>query len=70
MVEAMRQEKLADPIFEELSGGLNVTLRGPGKAFARAIEDQKLHKLNLNDRQKKVIIQIGMGRSTKYRVHD
>jgi len=83
-------------------------LRGHGKAFAKAIDDQKLHKLNLNDRQKKaieylkakgeisrkeyaeisrvslrqankdlnyllqkkVIIQIGMGRSTKYRVHD
>lgn len=108
VVEAMRAEKLADPIFEELSGGFNVTLRGPGKAFAKAIEDQKLHKLDLNDRQKKaieylkakgeisrkkyaeisgvslrqankdlndllqkkVIVQIGMGRSTRYRVHD
>jgi len=108
IVEAMREEKLSDPIFEELSGGLNVTLLGPGKAFVKAIEDQKLHKLNLNDRQKKaieylkakgeisrkkyaeisgvslrqvnkdlndllqkkVIVQIGMGRSTRYRVHD
>lgn len=55
VVEAMREEKLADPIFEELSGGLNVTLLGPGKIFEKAIEDQKFHKLNLNDRQKKAI---------------
>ncbi len=99
---------VADPIFEELSGGLNVTLIGPGKSFEKAIEDQKLHKLELNDRQKKaieyikdkgdisrkefaeltgvslrqvnkdlsdllekkVILQVGMGRSTRYRVHD
>ena len=108
MVEAMREEKLADPVFEELSGGLNVTLWGPGKTFAKAIEAQKLHKLDLNERQKKavgyirakgeisrkeyaelgeislrqankdlkdllakkVVAQTGMGRSTKYRVHD
>ncbi len=55
VVDAMRDEKLSDPIFEELSGGLNVTLLGPGKAFGKAIDDQKLHKLDLNDRQKKAI---------------
>ena len=55
MIEDMRKEKLADPIFEELSGGLNVTLMGPGKSFEKAIEDQKLHKLDLNDRQKKAV---------------
>jgi len=55
IVEAMREEKLPDPIFEELSGGLNVTLMGPGKAFQKTIEDQKLHKLDLNERQKKAV---------------
>ncbi len=55
MIEDMRKEKLADPIFEELSSGLNVTLMGPGKAFEKAIEDQKLHRLDLNARQKKAI---------------
>ena len=55
VVEDMRKEKLSDPIFEELSGGLNVTLIGPGKAFEKAIENQKLHKLDLNDRQKKAM---------------
>ena len=28
---------------------------GPGKAFEKAIDDQKLHKLDLNDRQKKAL---------------
>ena len=51
----MREEKLPDPIFEELSGGLNVTLMGPGKSFEKAIENEKLHKLDLNNRQKKAI---------------
>jgi hypothetical protein len=34
----MREEKLPDPIFEELSGELNVTIMGPGEAFQKAIE--------------------------------
>ena len=55
IVEAMREEKLPDPIFEELSGGLNVTLMGPGKSFEKAIENEKLHKLDLNNRQKKAV---------------
>ena len=55
IMEAMREEKLSDPVFEELSGGLNVTLIGPGKSFEKAIEDQKLHKLDLNERQKKAM---------------
>ncbi len=55
VVATMREEKLADPIFEELSGGFNVTLIGPGKTFEKTIEDEKLHKLDLNDRQKKAI---------------
>jgi ATP-dependent DNA helicase RecG len=45
----------SDPIFEELTGGLNVTLVGPGKTFEKEIEDTKLHKLDLNDRQKKAV---------------
>jgi len=81
---------------------------GPGKAFEKAIEAQKLHKLELNPRQKraikfiqkhgeisrkqyvnladisvrqanndlkdllekKVLVQVGMGRTTKYLLHD
>ena len=55
IVEAMRESKLADPIFEELTGGLNVILMGPGKAFEKEIEETKLHKMDLNDRQKKAV---------------
>ncbi len=108
IVEGMRKDKLPDPIFELLSGGLNVTLMGPGKLFDKIIDDEKLHKLDLNDRKKKamefikhhgdisrkqyvelvkislrqankdlrdllgkkIFVQIGGGRSTKYKVHD
>ncbi len=108
IVDEMRQDNLPDPIFTNNSGGFEITLMGPGKRFVKAIEDEKLHKLDLNDRQrkaaeylektgeisrkeyakmaavslrqankdlsdllkKKVIVQVGMGRSTKYRVHD
>lgn len=55
VVEDMRKEKLADPVFEELSGGLNVTLIGPGKAFEKEIERQKLHQLDINERQRKAM---------------
>ena len=55
VVDVMREEKLPDPVFEEISGGLNVTLIGPGKSFEKTIEDQKLHKLDLNERQKKAV---------------
>lgn len=55
IVEAMRESKLADPIFEELTGGLNVILVGPGKAFEKAIDNEKLNKIDLNDRQKRAL---------------
>lgn len=55
IVEDMRKDKLPDPIFEPLSGGLNVTLMGPGKSFEKAMDEEKLHKLDLNDRQKKAM---------------
>ena len=104
----MRQDKLPDPLFSNNSGGFEIILRGPGKAFEKVIDDIKLHKVELNDRQKKarefikhhgeisrrqyvelagvsvrqankdlsdllekkIIIQMGAGRSTKYKVHD
>ncbi|MBI4398611.1 MAG: putative DNA binding domain-containing protein [Candidatus Omnitrophica bacterium] len=108
IVEEMRKEKLPDPVFANNSGGFEIALPGPGRSFEKAIEDTKLHKLDLNERQKKVmsylrshgeisrkkyaelsrvslrqankdlgdllkkkvIVQVGMGRSTKYQVHD
>ncbi|MCX5667031.1 MAG: helix-turn-helix domain-containing protein [Candidatus Omnitrophica bacterium] len=55
IVDEMRQDNLPDPIFANNSGGFEITLMGPGKSFEKAIDDQKLHKLNLNDRQKKAM---------------
>ena len=42
-----------------------MTLMGPGKSFEKAIEDQKLHKLDLNDRQKKAMEYIKTNSSIK-----
>ena len=55
IVEDMRKDKLSDPVFELLSGGLNVTLMGPGKSFEKAMDEEKLHKLDLNERQKRAM---------------
>jgi len=55
IVEEMRKEKLPDPVFANNSGGFEIVLMGPGKGFEKAIEDAKLHKLDVNDRQKKAI---------------
>lgn len=55
IVEEMRKDNLPDPVFENNSGGFEVVLMGPGKSFEKAIEDTKLHKIDLNDRQKKAI---------------
>ncbi len=55
IVEEMRKEKLPDPAFANNSGGFEIVLIGPGKSFEKAIEDVKIHKLDLNDRQKKAM---------------
>ena len=41
--------------FKELSGGFEVVLMGPGKSFEDAIIKEKLHVLDINERQKKAI---------------
>ena len=51
----MQQNKLSDPVFQNLSGGFEVILTGPGKSFEEAIEREKLHILDINERQKKAI---------------
>lgn len=55
IVTEMKENGLQDPEFQNLSGGFEVTLRGPGKAFERQIEKEKLHQLDLNDRQRKAV---------------
>lgn len=55
IVSEMKEHGLPEPEFQNLSGGFEVTLRGPGKAFAQRIEKEKLHQLDLNERQQKAI---------------
>ncbi len=40
---------------------------GPGKSFEKAIDDEKLHKLDLNERQKKAMEYIKASGSIKRR---
>lgn len=66
IMEWMKEENLPEPEFQNITGGFEVTLIGPGKSFEKEIEKQKLHKLELNERQKKAIEYIKKsGRITK-----
>jgi len=55
MIEWMRKENLPEPKFQNTTGGFEVILVGPGKSFEEEIEKQKLHKLELNERQMRAI---------------
>lgn len=66
IMEWMKEENLPEPEFQNIAGGFEVTLIGPGRSFEREIEKQKLHELDLNQRQKKAIEYIKKsGRITK-----
>lgn len=66
VIEWMKKDNLSEPKFQNSAGGFEVTLIGPGKSFEEEIEKQKLHKLDLNDRQKKAIEYIkAYGKITK-----
>ena len=55
IVNEMRENKLPEPVFKNYSGGFEVTLIGPGKSFEERIEREKLHTLEINERQRKAI---------------
>lgn len=55
ILKEMQENKLPEPEFKNYSGGFAVTLIGPGKSFEEKIEKEKLHNLEINDRQKKAI---------------
>lgn len=55
IIDEMRQNNLPEPEFQNLSGGFEVTLIGPGKSFEEEIDKEKLHKLEINERQKAAI---------------
>ncbi|MBU1752514.1 helix-turn-helix domain-containing protein [bacterium] len=55
VMEEMKQNNLPEPEFQNLSGGFEVTLIGPGRTFEQEIEKQKLHVLEINERQRQSI---------------
>lgn len=55
IIDEMRQSNLPEPEFQNLSGGFEVTLIGPGKSFEKEIEKEKLHRVEINERQRKAI---------------
>lgn len=55
VVGEMSENNLPEPRFQNLSGGFEVTLIGPGRSFEKEIEEEKLHKLEINERQRKAI---------------
>jgi len=55
IVDEMLENKLPEPEFKNYSGGFAVVLYGPGKSFEEKIEKEKLHILEINERQKKAI---------------
>ena len=55
IIDEMNQSNLPEPQFKNFSGGFEVTLIGPGKSFEEEIEKEKLHKLEINERQREAI---------------
>jgi len=55
IIDEMKQNNLPEPIFQNLSGGFEVTLIGPGQSFVEKIEKEKYHRLEINKRQQVAI---------------
>jgi len=55
VIEELLDNKLPEPEFQNLSGGFEVVLTGPGREFEEEIEKEKLHVLEINERQRKAI---------------
>lgn len=55
IVEECLRHDLPEPEFQLLSGGLEVTICGPGKDFEKTVEQTAHHSLDVNQRQKKAI---------------
>lgn len=60
IIDEMRENELPEPEFKNYSGGFAVILYGPGKSFEEKIEKEKLHKLEINERQRKAIEYIAL----------
>lgn len=60
IIEEMLEHKLPEPVFMIKAGSFVIRLIGPGKQFEEEIEKEKLHILDINERQKKAIEYIKM----------
>jgi len=58
VIERLIEQQLDEPLFQNLSGGFEVIIYGPGKKFEEEIEREKFHILDINDRQKKAIVYV------------
>lgn len=55
MIDEMKENGLEEPQFQNISGGFEVTLFGPGAEFEKKIEMEKIHKIEINERQTKAL---------------
>ncbi len=55
VIKELLDNKLPEPVFQNLSGGFEVIVHGPGREFEEEIEKEKYHILEINERQKKAI---------------
>ncbi len=55
VIKELSEHKLSEPAFQNLSGGFEVIVYGPGRAFEEEIEKEKFHILDINKRQKNAI---------------
>jgi len=58
VIKRLEESNLTEPLFQNLSGGFEVIVYGPGREFEEMIEKEKFHTLNINDRQKKAVIHV------------
>jgi len=55
VIKSLLDHNLPEPVFQNLSGGFEVIVHGPGKEFEEEIEKEKYHILDINERQKRAI---------------
>ena len=54
---------------DKIEFGFEVTLVGPGKSFEKEIEKEKLHKLEMNERQKNAIEYLKRGKAITRQIY-
>ena len=66
IIKKMKNYHLPEPEFQNLSGGFEVLLNGPGESFKDEIGREDVHYIDINERQKKALEYINKkGRITR-----